>query len=358
MRQVTWWLIATAAINGCKRKPTDPSESGPFAPGAATLLSIGSPTKDEDPSVVGAADGRMVVGWFSDRGGNSDVYVAATGNGTDWTAAVRVTTNSNGDFYPSLYQDEEGTFHLTWFRWNAPELGSIFYNTSPDGISWNPGSEVQVTRAFLVDDWVPTITRAPDGSLVIYFVSRKRNGGTTSSEIYVSVKRPTDSDWQPAVIAAGINSSTEHDHLPVIVRTAANQLVLVWVRSDTRNPVPWSNPKADVYLTTSSDGLTWAAPSRITTESGDVVNIFPSVYRRATGDWWLTWLSNRTGPPRVFEIPLASATQYPTGRVEITELGVGYSHRIASTPNQGVYLGVWVQGPDGAQDIYYRFFRR
>jgi hypothetical protein len=36
----------------------------------------------------------------------------------------------------------------------------------------------------------------------------------------------------------------------------------------------------------------------------------------------------------------------------------GYSHRVAATSTPGVYLGVWVQGPEGAQDIYYRFFRR
>ena len=69
-------------------------------------------------------------------------------------------------------------------------------------------------------------------------------------------------------------------------------------------------------------------------------------------------MSTRLGSPRVFELPLANANQYPVGLVENTLLPGGYSHRIAPTSTPGVYLGVWVQGPDGSQDIYYRFFRK
>jgi len=39
-------------------------------------------------------------------------------------------------------------------------------------------------------------------------------------------------------------------------------------------------------------------------------------------------------------------------------LGDGYSHRIAATNVPVVYIGVWVAGPDGAQDIHYRVFQR
>jgi len=59
----------------------------------------------------------------------------------------------------------------------------------------------------------------------------------------------------------------------------------------------------------------------------------------------------------VFEIPVANVTQYPLGRFENTHLVAGYSHRIAATSTPGVSIGVWVDGPEGAQDIYYRLFR-
>jgi hypothetical protein len=59
----------------------------------------------------------------------------------------------------------------------------------------------------------------------------------------------------------------------------------------------------------------------------------------------------------VFELPLGNAAAYPSGLLP-RDLPNGYSHKIAPTSTPGVYLAVWVQGPDGAQDIYYRFFRK
>jgi hypothetical protein len=72
----------------------------------------------------------------------------------------------------------------------------------------------------------------------------------------------------------------------------------------------------------------------------------------------LLWLSTRSGSPQAFETPLANLGQYPTGVVANGSLPAGYSHRIAPTPIAGTYIGVWVQGPDGSQDIYYRIFER
>jgi hypothetical protein len=34
----------------------------------------------------------------------------------------------------------------------------------------------------------------------------------------------------------------------------------------------------------------------------------------------------------------------------------GYSPRVVATTTPGVYLGVWVAGPTGAQNVFYRLF--
>ena len=47
---------------------------------------------------------------------------------------------------------------------------------------------------------------------------------------------------------------------------------------------------------------------------------------------------------------------YPAALIVNTSVSAGYSHRITATPVGGLYFGAWVQGPDGAQDIYYRFY--
>src|SRR4029079_18325624 len=167
---------------------------------------------------------------------------------------------------------------------------------------------------------------------------------------------PAETGWAPAVPAAGINSATEHDHLPFAARIGA-RVTLVWVRYDTTEALPWLSPKSDLFYATSDDGLVWSNPARIT-NTGNVVNLFPALLSSLDEAWYFAWLSNKSGEPKVFELPLADAGQYPVGLVKNKKLRAGYSHRSAATSTPGIFIGVWVEGAEGAQDIYYRFFKK
>jgi hypothetical protein len=235
-------------------------------------------------------------------------------------------------------------------------LGHIWYNHSADGLTWDPAAEVAVTQVDGVDDWVPVLAQAPDGTLLIYFVSEARDDTNPTSEIYMSWKGPADAAWHSAVPAAGINSATEHDQLPYAARTDG-AVTLVWVRHDTSEPLPWLNPKSDLYAATSADGFVWSSPMKITNDAGSVVHLFPQIFSSLDGDWGLLWLSTRIAAmPLVYAMALTNLDDYPTALVQIASLPGGYSHRIVETPTPGIWLGAWVQGPEGEQDIYYRFF--
>jgi len=359
----SWWnilpllLFSLALISireQCLAQSTTPPKWQPIG---TRLLSTNSPTKDEDPSVICGQNGFVYVAWFSDRGGNADIYLTATSDGLSWKAPIRVTTSPEGDFYPNLFQDYQGIFHLVWFRWSALFRGHILHNTSLDGLTWHQESEELVTSETDVDDWVPTITQAPDSTLLVFFVSSRRNPTNPTSDIYLATKRLGATGWSQAVAPAGLNSATEHDQLPFATQTG-DQLTLVWVRHDTSAILPWTNPKSDLYFSTSSDGQHWATPGKITNETGNVVNLFPALYAKPDYQWSLIWLSNKPGHPVLYEMPLANATIYPEGRIRNKRFGVGYSHRVAPTPTRGIYIGVWVEGPEGAQDIFYRLFKR
>ncbi|MGH7467967.1 MAG: sialidase family protein [Longimicrobiales bacterium] len=356
-------VVLLALFAGCDscRDLAQPDDEAAFEPTTRQLLSTGSPTKDEDPSVLRASDGSMYVAWFSDRGGNPDIYLTRTNNGREWHAPVRVTTDAGGDFYPNLLQDANGMFHLVWFRWINLQQGNIWYNSSADGITWDTRREVKVTQALNVDDWVPSITQTADGTLLVFFASQRRSPSSMPTfDLYVSAKRASGTTWDPVVGVAGVNSPTEHDQIPVAARTG-DRITLVWVRHDLSRLYPWEGnppPKSDLFYATSADGTTWTTPRRITNETGTVVNVFPALYQNFAGDWSLNWLSTRSGSPSVFELPLSNADRYPEGIAVNNLLGAGYSHHIAASPTRGVYLGVWVEGPDGAQDIYYRFFEK
>ncbi len=356
-------LAALVPLLGCNPS-SDPSPSPPplYGPTAPLVLSTASPSKDEDPSLVRSRDGRMVAVWFSERSGTPGIELATTDRSSGWSTATRISSpTSGGDFHPTLIQDEAGTFHLTWFRWNALYRGHIRYNSWAESSPPDPSRETQITNPANedFDDWVPVIARGSDGTLLVYFVSDKRDPANPTHEIYATRRPPgAMAAWEPPV-RLSINSPTEHDHLPVVARDGS-VFIMVWVRADTSQYLPWNNPRSDLWIATSVDGLAWSTPSRITNDAGAVANIFAGLYADHGGQWWIVFTSTRLGSvPRVFEIPLANAGGYPAGLVELSALSPGgYSYRVVPAPVAGLFLGAWVQGQGNALDVYYRFFQK
>jgi hypothetical protein len=341
-----FWIVI---LNGCGDDSSSPDPEAPYQPTGPTLLSTGSPTKDEDAWVLRTQDGAMLVAWFSDRGGNSDLYVTKTTDGTAWVPAARATTHPDRDFYPSLLQTAAGSFRLVWFRWDDAFRSHIVGNTSGDGVIWDESTEFLITDDANVDDWVPAAVEAPDGTLLVYFVSEVRNASNPTSEIYVVALPPGGSPSEP--VDAGVNDPTMHDHLPSVARVG-NEFVLVWMRYDTSATLPWQATKSDLYMSTSLDGLSWSVPAPITNDAGSIVHIFPSLTSTLQATWSIVWLSTRMGPARPFEMRLDEVDAYPSSAEPLSSLPDGYTHRVAATPNAAVRMGVWVQGPEGAQDVY------
>lgn len=327
-----------------------------FKPTAPFLLSAESPTKDEDPSVLRTRAGMMIVAWFSDRGGNPDIYLRSTANGLSWSETVQVTDSPDGDFYPNLFEDAQGLVHLVWFRWHALEQGHIWHSTSADGLTWSEANEEQVTDDDAVDDWIPTLSELPDGTLLIFFVSRLRSGNG-SYDLFVTIKPAGESEWEPPVPLATLSSPTDHEQLPVAAWTG-DRLTLIWVRSDNAHPIPWKSGASELFFASSTDGRNWSSAVQLTRSRRDAVNLFPALYQRPDSRWFVTWLSNRSGPLRVLELPLANATRFPKGLTKNKRMRIGYSHHVAATPRPGIYLGAWVEGLEGEQEIFARFFRR
>lgn len=334
---------------------TPPESPARYQATASKLLSQASPTKDEDPTVILAKDGSIVVAWFSDRGGNSDIYIARCAKGTTWSAPVRVTVSADGDFYPNLYQDANGVFHLTWFRWYAQNRGHIWYNQSTDPLVWDPGHEKQVTTTADVDDWVPSIAPTPD-SLRVFFASEVRDTTNPTSDIYYASSAIDTVAFGPA--RRFVHSVPfANDHLPFAAWTGS-QLDVVWVRHDTSQPAPWLSPPpaSEICYAFSPDGVAWSGEYALTFDATPTVHVFPAFYRRSNGEWRIVWTTTRSGAPQVVELPMTQLFSYPAGLIVNDHVPAGYSHRLTRTPVDGLYFGAWVQGPDGAQDIYYRFY--
>jgi hypothetical protein len=346
-------LFLTACGGGNDSVTPAPTTPGRYQATSTKLLSTSSPTKDEDPFVILAKDGSIVVAWFSDRGGNSDIYIARCDKGTTWSDPVRVTVNPDGDFYPSLTQDANGMFHLTWFRWHALNRGNIWYNQSADPLVWDPANEKQVTTTPNVDDWVPCLAQTPD-SLRVFFVSTARDTVHNTADIYYASSSIDSVAFGPARLFVN-NSRFSNDNLPVAAWTGS-QLDVVWMRYDTSQSLPWLAPKSELCYAFSNNGVDWSGEFLLTFDAGNVQHVFPALYQRSNHEWRLLWTTTRSGSPQVVELPLPQIFSYPNGLIVNNHVGAGYSHHLTRTPVNDLYFGAWVNGPDGAQDIYYRFY--
>jgi hypothetical protein len=108
-------------------------------------------------------------------------------------------------------------------------------------------------------------------------------------------------------------------------------MTLVWTRHESAEPLPWLNPRTDVYYSTSADGADWEPAKPVTPAGGAGVNLFPALYPDLDGVWSLVWLSTRSESLAVWDLPLTAFDDAPTAAVENTLLPDGYSHRIAPT---------------------------
>jgi hypothetical protein len=153
------------------------------------------------------------------------------------------------------------------------------------------------------------------------------------------------------------NSPFAHDHLPFAAWTGAG-LDIVWVRHDLSQPAPWLQPPAssEIRYSFSPDGASWSGEFPVTIDPGPTVHVFPALYPRSASEWRLIWITTRSGPAQVVELCRSELLSYPSALSQNAFVSPGYSHRVTRTPVAGLYFGAWVQGPEGAQEIYYRFY--
>lgn len=344
-----WRLLLVVVVVACGRGPastTPDAGDERYVPGEPIVLSGAG--NDEDPAVLAASDGSVYVAWYSEAAGN-DIVIRRTVDGVTWSPPVHVSTDSaSNDFGPTLAEDAAGTIHAAWFRWRGTmPPGRIVYNHSRDGVSWDRGTEVDVTAGMAADDWVPSLT-ADDGRLVVAFA---RNTCPPPATCYAVVaSSSTDgATWSvPATIAAG---GGEQHHLPTLA-VAGAELVVAWDPYAASASAPWADATTQAHVATahSSDGATWSAASLVTPARDAAVTLFPDLYADHDGMLHVAYVDASADGQRVVELPLGGASTS-----HVLPIG-GYSPRIVAVPRARTYLAAWVGGTGNEHDIYVRVF--
>ncbi len=292
--------------------------------------------KNEDPCLLRAQDGTIYMAWFSDRSGNSHIYLTATKDSLRWSEPVAIIQGGGGgNFYPSLAQTNDGTFHLTWFRIDAKShVFSVWYANSKYAGTW---SEPQAMSPPDKDyNWVPTIAAAKDGSVWIAWAS----GRTGNKDIFLKQSKDGGRTWQEPV---QVTNHHFHDDLPQIAQRPDGTFILVWTRYQPGKD-DYLSKTAEIYYALSTDGATWSDPMAIT--HNDYTDSIPEVYSNMNGsEFFVAWCSAKGS----FDLSLSDVTaqpRHPLGRnIE------GYSLRVLPLTDKD-YLVVWVRKTPGGLHIY------
>lgn len=121
---------------------------------------------DFRPSVFATRDGKIWVVWSSIRTGNYEIFYKIY-NGSSWSPATQLTYDPDSDRKPSVFQARDGAL---WIVWQSDRQGNqfdIYYTITPDyGASWSPApaDNARLTTGS-EDDIAPSIFNTEDGKM-------------------------------------------------------------------------------------------------------------------------------------------------------------------------------------------------
>jgi hypothetical protein len=307
---------------------------------------------DEDPSVMLARDGRFYVAWSSKRQTGVNIYIKSSEDGRTWSSEERVTIGPGEDYYPSLAQTRDGTFHIAWFRLEREQADmDIWYSRSQDARTWS--IPIQITDSPKLE-WAPSIHADSRDALHIVWSS----GKTGNRELFVSRSDDGGLWWSPE---RQITQSDEEDDFPHMIETRQGEWILAWTRYRKGSPLLdyLIDTSAEIVTARSPDGLNWSVPevSGPRDEKRRHMDLLPFVFTDAASrQLYLSWTSSRSNSRgNILLRNLASeASAYSLLTTERTS---DYDAKIAPTITPGQFLMVWVSDREGKREIYSRTFR-
>jgi hypothetical protein len=336
--------------------------------------------QDDDPAVAVDANGTIHVVWFSDRDGTKDLwYVHSTAldlksAAIGWSPPVHVTDldavnfppPTQGDNYPALLVDADGSVNVAWHRWNLSNESHVLFlrcDGTPAGFA--AATEIPVTSGAHFDRF-PSLVRYAADDLRVYFGSSTR-GTPGVNEIVMAQSSDDGATWSAPVLVPTLNAAgaSEHSQFPSVARLGANSFVATLDRWAVGAGGDALDPTTDVFFGTSSDGETWTVDP-VTNDPNDDVNDFvPELFFDHDGATHLAWSTVGMGDPAadIVEVLASERAQYPASAKLLSPLpGItDHSPRVVALTVGGrrVYVMVWVRiVAGGANQVGYRVFTR
>jgi len=286
------------------------------------------------PAITLGSNNHIHMVWYDNTPGNPEVfYKKSTNGGTNWTTK-RLTWNSGESEVPAIAVDSGNHIHVVYSD-NTPGNKEIFYKRSTNGgvswtitrLTWSSGHSNDPAIAVDSGNHIHVVYSddTPGSPEICY--RRSTNGGST----WGSVRRLT---WTSAP-----------SYTPAITADSSNHIHVVW--KEYKPGVP------EIYYKRSTDGgATWGSARRLTWTSSP--SDFPSITVDSSNHIHMVWQDRAPGN---FEIYYRKSTNGGDTWGSVRRLtwtsGLSNSPAIALDSSNHIHV-VWTDGTPGAIDIYYK----
>ena len=203
---------------------------------ADTLLTTDT-GDDYAPSITQTVDGKIWLVWYSYRSGNSDIwYKTSDDGGATWSAAIQLTTDTSGDFVPSITQMADGKIWVVWTSlFRSSNLFNLWYKTSDDGgATWSAAT--QLTTGFI--DGLSPIAQTTDGRIWVAWSSWRNTNpaGVSNYDIYYKTSDDNGATWSQDTL---FTRFVGYDFPTDITALSSGYLALVWYSNRPGNDDIW-----------------------------------------------------------------------------------------------------------------------
>lgn len=313
--RITLSVVALASVAGaCEQNPVRALPSGSPAAAVTVASAAGAPIyggteNDYQPSLIRAADGRLmiVLERLAPRTNSGDLYVStSTDAGASWSVPSLIVGTRLNERHPALVQHANGAFSLFYLQVDRKGGYSIQRATSADGTTWTRHGAIDLGWG-ASGDMNPSVVLEGDGSLTmtyqrpngageyVGYIARSMDGGVTWDGLKTTVsdgtggmlprvaKRASDGrymvtfqaegpdgvmaiyaktsagvyDWNVPRFAVS-QGENAHDSQPIVLEDGRFFVTYGAVRSDAGY---------NIYYRTTADAATWGGAVQVTSDS-------------------------------------------------------------------------------------------
>ncbi|MBM4430565.1 MAG: hypothetical protein FJ026_09510, partial [Chloroflexi bacterium] len=226
---------------------------------------------DFDPSIIQASDGTLWAVWWAWRGFGPDLwYSTSSDGGATWASHTQLTASPGFDTHAAIAQAADGR---VWVVWTSDRTGTpqLWHKTSNDGgLSWSPDSQFTTDAG---RNYSSAMARTADGRLWVVWISDRAGNG----DVWYKTSSDNGATWSPEL---QLTTEAGWDDAPAITQDADGNVWVVWSSGRAGNQDIW-------FKTTSDSGSTWSAESQLTTSTDH--EYYPTLDRANDGTLWLMW---------------------------------------------------------------------